>query len=278
MRVLIVLIAMLAYSQMQPSFKSEQPRVKHSNGHTNTADKSDQKGNGNPETAIAQNQNANPSVSEKDAQAKKQSDDDRTHEIFYRAYVIFTVIGSVAAIIALIVLIVQTKATKRAADAAMKNADALMGIERAWILAEKSKPKIVFYEQRQTVMVPITFKNRGNSPAYVFDLAVRCQSVTDLSSLPVIPAYASDMVFQSSPRILPRKKTIIAEVRLSDGQFTGDDWRKVREGALFLYVWGRIRYRDIFEREHETRFCFAYDPRYLGFTEMIGGAQYNMET
>lgn len=46
---------------------------------------------------------------------------------------------------------------------------------------------------------------------------------------------------------------------------TGDDLADVRDGRKFFYVWGSVRYRDVFPetQEHITRFC-AHITRVLG--------------
>src|SRR4051812_18606595 len=123
MYALILCIALL--SPVQPSAKAEQPRVKHQNGNTDTANKANQEGNGKAQIIFSVNQDSNSPAGQKYSNDKKNSDDDKAHERWYIAYVIASIIGSIAAISALIVLVCQTRATTKAANAAQASADAL---------------------------------------------------------------------------------------------------------------------------------------------------------
>ena len=39
---------------------------------------------------------------------------------------------------------------------------------------------------------------------------------------------------------------------------TGDRLTRIKNDAEFLWCYGMIQYRDVYEREHETRFCYRY--------------------
>jgi hypothetical protein len=203
MYVLILLVALLL--PVQPSSKSEEPRIKHPHGNSNASDKANQKGDGQPQVTVTINQDSNSPAGHQDSGNKKQTDDDQAHERWYIAYVIATIIGSVAAISALIVLICQTRATTKAANAAQASADALTNIERPWLLVTEAKlignyGEMVNGQRVNRTAVYWKFKNFGKTPAF-FD------GVTggiDLMSSFVPPTYKLPLGGAEDPVFSPR--------------------------------------------------------------------------
>lgn len=48
-------------------------------------------------------------------------------------------------------------------------------------------------------------------------------------------------------------------------------------GRFQIYIFGRIHYRDIYQRKWRTRFCYAWEPFFLGGGRFVPYEQYNGE-
>ena len=38
-----------------------------------------------------------------------------------------------------------------------------------------------------------------------------------------------------------------------------ETWQKVENGRMILFVFGFVKYLDVFDREHETRYIFRFE-------------------
>lgn len=179
---------------------------------------------------------------------------------------------------------------KEAADAALKNAQAVINSERPWLLLE-----IKFAEGYGTAFT-ISFRNFGRTPAEVVGF---CQHLepgetgNDLG-LPPEPKYYDEGEALKHTRIVAqgRRWTNPGEGGFVLPQnFIADQWKDIQESKIRAVYWGRLRYRDLIEQPrtihelekpdqaiiHETCFCYWWSPRVQDF--IIGGPEgYNKHT
>jgi hypothetical protein len=146
--------------------------------------------------------------------------------------------------------------------------------ERAWIGITKIEPQ----EQLYWVQFPPNwgvltltqyFKVRGRTPARITEIYSRFCIVRRIEDLPKIPEYRTgDRIGpQHVPPdglIVPPEEEfhIVTEFDELDGRKapTVEQITSVRQHAATLVYYGVIRYRDAFNRKHETRFCYVFDP------------------
>lgn len=127
--------------------------------------------------------------------------------------------------------------------------------ERAWLGITRMEVRSL---QPGRIEVNIPLQNSGKTAA----VDVRTRSFVHLSDAPVdVPAFAasSHEPFKSRMTILPNitnANITIARPR----PITEADITAIKNGGKFMYAFGEIRYKDVFEREHHTFFCGIYSP------------------
>lgn len=154
----------------------------------------------------------------------------------------------------------QSRATQRAANASLLNAQALVDSERPWLIAEPiaNERNSRFYELRIT--------NFGRTPARFIRGDAKYVHTTRPDMLPTPPTY-------SSPIILP-KNLVIAPNRSFSIPHGYDIIHLLDNGGgpdKTLVIYGRVIYEDtlIPGKEHEVAWCFGYiyAPNALGLLE-----------
>lgn len=174
-------------------------------------------------------------------------------------------IGAVASVVAVVTLIYigrQTHATKIAADAALRSAQAVINSERPWL---------VVHADTNADTVGMGAYNKGRTPAKVVGGYSEWTFVGLPDKLPLPPAYSKTffmpeltfIVSNDSFPILPRANP---EAMIDQhGKRAAVDAR-----TEFLVFYGKVIYDDFLAgiSNHETRWCFCYDPTYK---KMIGG-------
>jgi hypothetical protein len=176
----------------------------------------------------------------------------------------------------------QADIADTAAKAAQKSADSLVNVERPWILVrmEPTGPhlregkvwftglagelgsrqltdiEIITHRHRVPEKVEFTIKNYGKSPGWVTSQWVDARIVDAMGGLPSTPDYfLRKASFQKEKcsdfleRGCPRKGEIF---------ITRGDLIPVGRKERFLYVYGIVKYRDVWKNEHYTRFCFYW--------------------
>jgi hypothetical protein len=129
----------------------------------------------------------------------------------------------------------------------------------------------------------VAFKNNGNTPAELLDVAVVYRMIDRLADLPEDPDYGQKGSFQ--------RLTLVKGDSVGSYAFLRPDIILQRRQAVavqqqqsFLCAYGIITYEDAFGRPHETRFGFVYhfplggDPRPAGFTREGISPKYNGAT
>jgi hypothetical protein len=106
-----------------------------------------------------------------------------------------------------------------------------------------------------------TFKNGGETPAFIQQVHSRFIVVDKLSDLPLTPVYlkAKEMSYNSEPLMPDEKfKPEIYTPIESELPFEELD-TALRNKKRFLYAYGFVTYLDVYGRPQETRFGIAYE-------------------
>ena len=182
-----------------------------------------------------------------------------------------------AIILTLLAIAEQTKQTAKAADAAEKNAEALVKSERAWLTAKvenfdepAANSKMIWIE------VPIT--NHGRTPARVQKIVATSKVIpvpkNSLGGRPGELPKTPDYTDGNKLNVLAERDIIIAPsdtLRHVHVFIWPDDWEKIKARELSLYVYGYIEYFDTVKgKEHRTGFCSIYWVPEVGFNEPTG--------
>jgi len=159
------------------------------------------------------------------------------------------------------------------AIAAKISAEAVRNAERAWVTVSISKPSLEDMNIRAKpdnygVGVGLTFKNLGKTPSKILGSYVRALMADSVDpdarpifpNLPESPDYSlkleHSIIAQPGIFWMPRQK-FECLVFLPKMFFEKDLARwEISEKALCIY--GFIEYVDVFNRKHNTRFCYVY--------------------
>lgn len=182
------------------------------------------------------------------------------HErIHNRRVTIFSAIAAIAAIVAAIVATFAYIETRRQADAALEQTKISLDTEkrslRAYISILSAAIQPQNYPNGSTVVVQITIKNSGQTPAY---------DERSFISVAVAPANANPFTFW--PNLDDRPRHILGpnvESTLDNAiSISATDLQEVMNGTKKIFVWGRVEYQDVFGQS-----------RYMIFRD-INGAWY----
>jgi hypothetical protein len=207
--------------------------------------------------------------------SKKEQDDENIK--IQRRIAIFTALLVIVGLIQAVVLWLTIKAVNRQTATNQH-------IERAWVMADlKFSTASHFFHgdhmengvSTQTISlmgVELHCVNDGNSPAWITEKALRLIILGRAGELPAKPSLSSKDVVQHEPEPLgpggSSKKVL---------DIQGEGRHSLTTSTL---VYGVIRYRDIFEKDRETWFCYqmsGYRTNYL-LTRISGNPEYNRNT
>ena len=104
----------------------------------------------------------------------------------------------------------------------------------------------------QALVVKVILKNIGNSPALDVRLAYKIHFQPDVQTVP--PAYPDNR--QPGFDIAPGVEVPLEHVL--HGNVTQEQVNDVGNDSKRLYVFGWARYKDIFGKEHWTKWCYEY--------------------
>jgi hypothetical protein len=198
----------------------------------------------------------------------------------------------VAAITGLVIWL-QTKATRKAAETALLNAQAYMDAERPWLLIETQEdgwsigpPDLTVSDLPRTGQERASFctyhiRNYGRIPAKIIAQRSELQIGPDPRKPPKPEFY--DQPGTVKPYIIPQNT-----IRMNIADFPSAIVTSQQKGLIFppdpaLFIWlcGFIQYRDTFGRkppvELTTLFCFLYHCESNSWS-MAGPSSYNDAT
>lgn len=180
----------------------------------------------------------------------------------------------------------------KAAEAALLNAQTLIGSERPWLLIPPKgidPPYLVPVEEnmgeRATTCI-FRIKNYGNTPARIFASKVELQLGDFLDAPPDPSVYGMVNAMHNVLTFPPKTATAFPAELAPLGYISQKDMEKITTADKFLWLCGFIRYQDTFEHEkivveYETRFCFIYETRTNApnpFWRLAGPSEYNSTT
>jgi hypothetical protein len=162
-------------------------------------------------------------------------------------------------------LITEAQKSADAADlnarAAKANADALVNAERAWLTV---KVGVIFIGEMEFRYIPVPVKNSGRTPAR----AVRMLTTSKLVAFPEDgwgkPGELPESFTMGDPThtmVVSKRDFVIPPGGefLMYGLILPDEWKKIQDREVSLYVYGYVKYLDTIEgREHKTCFCELY--------------------
>jgi len=177
----------------------------------------------------------------------------------------------------------QTIETRKAAEAALLNTQAVINTERAWIVVEFEYWKIEGLEGLLFQAI-----NRGGTPADIVEAYFDHEFFPVIpDNLPLPPPYKNPI------RIPPRGDNMLvtgekwplnaAPIHLEDMISNCGKTDAIVTAREILCLFGEIRYRDVLrgkddkEGLHHTRFCFVYVPIF-GMLLPSGPAEYREKT
>jgi len=99
----------------------------------------------------------------------------------------------------------------------------------------------------------LLIENAGNTPANEAQLVCRAEVLAQDPD-PKLAAYSPERHFSAFGVIAPHSH--FQKLKAIDGGFSGEDQRKMQAGWQ-LYCHGKIWYKDVFGKPHNTYFCFS---------------------
>ena len=153
------------------------------------------------------------------------------------------------------------RATKEAADAARKNAEALPEVERSYLFIYtvewfREEDRILTENGTDQSTITVWVLNAGKTPAVLrrlnLDAAIRDSYPTREEIHPIIDNTIPDGKIMRSTN---KADAFTAKVRISTEQ-----WGRIEKSQTKLLCYGRIEYKDIFGKDHATGFCYEWSP------------------
>ncbi len=174
---------------------------------------------------------------------------------------------------------IQTIATKKAAEAALTNAKAVINSERPWLSV------LPQYREEAPELPAISVINKGRTPAKLI-----CRSEKQIQlreNMPEVPVYGQLHMWPDQDIILNGESTEICmailerDVRAACGSDVA--FQMVKNWTDAVYVFGVVYYQDILNTSdpitYETRWCCRYFPGDQGVRlKVFGPPGYNAHT
>jgi len=157
----------------------------------------------------------------------------------------------------------QANSNQISAEAAKQSAEALIESQRAWILVlpdhfENPKPMYGPEMKDDLMKFFISIKNVGTSPARLISTAFRYCLLNDLDELSPKPEYPQPLPYNGwivAPQELVNEVIPLEMEGLTAVELDSHCLNKTK----FLFAYGVVKYRDIFNRERETRIGYVYE-------------------
>ncbi|MGA7219310.1 MAG: hypothetical protein WBX38_13390 [Candidatus Sulfotelmatobacter sp.] len=182
-------------------------------------------------------------------QNKQDNAYDPRNDTAYRAYLWATIIGVAGAIGGVAVLFRQTRLLRRSVELASETAEKQL---RAYVCVDSALLK---FKRPDVPEVQVHYSNRGQTPAY----DVRSWIHMWIERHPLkVPLPLPTAGFQMSTAILPPGARPYVQIIEKNPPVPMNAIRLVGTTEGTIYVYGEIRYRDIFQKERFTKFRLIY--------------------
>jgi hypothetical protein len=105
-----------------------------------------------------------------------------------------------------------------------------------------------------TYVTPVLVcKNQGKTPAWILERSIRCQVWDGNTELPDSPNFNPGMPFETNKYIRP------VSVGAEDSHiFTCKAAGRLKKPSDCIFIYGKVRYRDIFGKKRETVFGWKF--------------------
>jgi hypothetical protein len=208
-----------------------------------------------------------PYTKSKEEQAKADSLD-----LLYRRYMWATIIGVGAGVIGAIALIWSTILTRRAANAALLNAQAVIDSERAWLLPAilvepRNLLEMAYNNYPNSIEIAVRFSNVGRTPAWVTGWYCTSLITPNERVTPFEYGEGYSSLNQGEPMTAGSSENLFADFAVTELSTIAD----IREGRMYFYVYGFLTYRDVFNQTHQTYFSRRYSRRQIALREFEEG-------
>ncbi|HTF67698.1 MAG TPA: hypothetical protein VK638_33965 [Edaphobacter sp.] len=126
------------------------------------------------------------------------------------------------------------------------------------------------------------FKNCGKTPAFLREVVGQMIVIDSLERLPQKPDYSKFVTFKGDPLIAGERMIRNFYAAIDDKRDFDTIEKEYRGGERILFVYGMVRYDDMFRQRHETRFGarFKISPYSISQDEFVidGPDSYNQYT
>jgi len=202
-------------------------------------------------------------VKQPKSETKCQGSNAKAKDPLYRAYLMATVVGVIGGFIGIGLIVWQARIAKQAADAAKKSADALLMIEKPWILVTINSPDLLEIEKSGLpgiVRIVCRAKNYGDKPVWVTHYTISSSE----APLPTGILYPTERIEAESA--FPPGQFVDLAIDLRSSYLPS-----LVSGESLLYIYGRVTYRDTLGgNQRETRFCYKYHSKSAGSNLLPG--------
>jgi hypothetical protein len=129
--------------------------------------------------------------------------------------------------------------------------------ERAWMTGDPefnifTKPP----DPAGCILYPASFRNCGRSPARISEAGLSLKkALGSLTNIPKNPSYEKREIILVNRLLVPND---LFALTAPPTPLSVEEYQSLRERKLFLYAHGFVKYRDIFGKKRETRFCHYY--------------------
>jgi hypothetical protein len=148
----------------------------------------------------------------------------------------------------------QSIQTKRAAQAALLNAQVVINAERPWLLMRVEPHKSGGFSVRT--------QNKGRTPAMITDARMGCIAVNSIFDLPKDPPYGPGKLVQNRIVVADDTAWLTWFERSHLRKILGNDFDKALAHDRQIFVFGNVIYRDILKPRsplHESRWVCVFD-------------------
>lgn len=291
-----LLLAVLIFAQQPANAPKSSPAAESNNANSVSRT---QKTNGN-QRQPAQDQpeihnGATAASNQTATSSPKVSDEDRATQ---RKLIWFTGVLAGVGVLQLFVMFLTWLVYRRQATIMTRQTETTRDTERAWVIANPvdNAPVVGFVPSEgagnlelhlvgvgQRNIVSFSFKSTGNTPARLVETATLYCKVDSLEDIPKEPNYGERMSLNDLPLVTGDSLGVVQSLEPSS-ILPKAEADALRRQEAFLYAFGIVVYRDVYNRLHETRFGFVYhfplggDPRQQGFRRELMPPAYNRAT
>jgi hypothetical protein len=174
----------------------------------------------------------------------------------------------------------QSIETRKAAQGAFLNAQAVINSERPWIVMTIEPGK----KPNEFLLKAV---NRGRTPAAILSAGEGVAIIEPGTPLPAVPEYTRVKKYEAPVMLIQGEYQTVLEFDRKHLRSLCDDrerFVKIEECSQMTYIFGNVRYRDLLGADeadpHETRWCCTVwlmdEEDELFFTE--GSGEYTKHT